>query len=478
MPARRRFLWPVLAGATLVILAAAIAGAEPARAVDPSPFLLGTGINAPNVTAEVTALKTSAVGIGLDVENYTPGATGIFGLAWAPDGVGTGIYGKTNSKGGGSAGVKGELNTGLPGAGSAGVIGTSFSTTDNGPGVYGQHLSSVGTGPGALGETNSAAAFSTGLQGNVLATSPGPGSAGIRGLNSATGASGVGIFGRQNGGGYGVYGATPAGWGVVGLHENKTGTQPGVLGDTNSSTPFAVGVQGKISGSPAGIGAAGVRGDVAGSGSTGVGVWGSHFGSGWGVYGYSANGFGVVGQSPTGFAGYFYGNVNVTGQVLHAASGSMIDDPLDPAHKTLSQASVESPDMKNMYDGIAMTDSKGFAVVRLPAYFQALNKDFRYQLTSLTGLQQVAVAKEISNNRFTIQSEKPRSRISWQVTGIRKDRFANAHRIEPVQAKTAADQGKYLNPQLYGQPQSKAIGAHGQLGAPPALPRAKAVSSR
>ena len=88
--------------------------------------------------------------------------------------------------------------------------------------------------------------------------------------------------------------------------------------------------------------------------------------------------------------------------------------------------------MKNIYDGIATTNAKGFAVVKLPAWFQALNRTFRYQLTSLSGLQNVAVAKEISHNRFTIQSEKPRSRVSWQVdraSGMTP--YANAHRIQP-----------------------------------------------
>src|SRR3954451_16119595 len=129
MPGRSRFLRPALAAATLVIVAVAIAGAEPARAIDPAAFLLATGINAPNVTSAVTAL-TSSGGVSLDIENVSPSATAIYGIASATTGVTTGIYGKTNSTGPGSAGVNGILNTGLPGAGAAGVIGTSFSTTD------------------------------------------------------------------------------------------------------------------------------------------------------------------------------------------------------------------------------------------------------------------------------------------------------------------------------------------------------------
>jgi trimeric autotransporter adhesin len=79
-------------------------------------------------------------------------------------------------------------------------------------------------------------------------------------------------------------------------------------------------------------------------------------------------------------------------------------------------------------------------------------------LTSLSGLQEVAVAKEIANNRFTIQSQRPRSKISWQVTGIRHDRYANAHRTQVIVPKAKADQGKYLYPQLYGKPRREGIG--------------------
>jgi hypothetical protein len=113
--------------------------------------------------------------------------------------------------------------------------------------------------------------------------------------------------------------------------------------------------------------------------------------------------------------------------------------------------------MLDIYNGNIVTNNKGFATVKLPSYFQALNTDFPYQLTSLSGLQEVAIAKEIAHNRFTIQSEKPHSKVSWEVTGIRHDRYANAHRIKMVMPKTGAEKGKYLYPKLYGQPSTKAI---------------------
>jgi hypothetical protein len=60
-----------------------------------------------------------------------------------------------------------------------------------------------------------------------------------------------------------------------------------------------------------------------------------------------------------------------------------IDHPLDPANKYLSHSFVESPDMKNVYDGVVVLDYNGEAVIDLPDWFAALNKDFRYQLTAI-----------------------------------------------------------------------------------------------
>jgi hypothetical protein len=97
--------------------------------------------------------------------------------------------------------------------------------------------------------------------------------------------------------------------------------------------------------------------------------------------------------------------------------------------------------MKNVYDGVVRTNARGFATVGLPSWFQALNRDFRYQLTLLGrsgwGAQAV-VWREIRDNRFVIRS-KPRVKVSWQVTGIRKDAYANANRIAVEVDKTAAD---------------------------------------
>jgi hypothetical protein len=65
--------------------------------------------------------------------------------------------------------------------------------------------------------------------------------------------------------------------------------------------------------------------------------------------------------------------------------------------------------------------------------------------------------------------------VSWQVTGIRHDRYANAHRIQVVVPKEGRADGRYLHPQLYGQPQSK--GETALPGIARRMPKLKAPAS-
>ncbi len=110
--------------------------------------------------------------------------------------------------------------------------------------------------------------------------------------------------------------------------------------------------------------------------------------------------------------------------------------------------------MKNIYDGNATLDANGEALVQLPAWFEALNQDFRYQLTCIGGFAPVFIASEIGNNQFRIGGGTPGMKVSWQVTGTRHDAYANAHRIPVEEAKTAAEAGHYMHPGEAGQPDS------------------------
>ena len=131
------------------------------------------------------------------------------------------------------------------------------------------------------------------------------------------------------------------------------------------------------------------------------------------------------------------GNANIDGSVsvggslnVSGSKNFKIDDPLDPDHKFLYHASVESSEMMNMYTGNVTTDAHGDAAVELPAWFQALNRDFRYQLTVIGQFAQAMVAQEIKNNRFMIKTDKASVKVSWQVTGVRHDAYAKAHPLQ------------------------------------------------
>ena len=112
---------------------------------------------------------------------------------------------------------------------------------------------------------------------------------------------------------------------------------------------------------------------------------------------------------------------------------------------------------RNVYDGTVVTDSEGHATVALPDWFEALNSDFRYQLTVIGQFAHAIVASEIHNNSFTIATDKPGVKVSWQVTGIRQDAWAKAHRIPVEEDRPKTEQGRYLHPELFGRGREGAI---------------------
>jgi hypothetical protein len=78
-------------------------------------------------------------------------------------------------------------------------------------------------------------------------------------------------------------------------------------------------------------------------------------------------------------------------------------------------------------------------------------------LTSIGGFAPVYIAEKVQNNAFKIAGGKPGMEISWQVTGIRQDPWANAHRIPVEQDKTGQERGSYLYPELHGAPPEKSV---------------------
>lgn len=162
------------------------------------------------------------------------------------------------------------------------------------------------------------------------------------------------------------------------------------------------------------------------------------------------------------YAGYFQGKTHINGTLSKLGGSFKIDHPLNPANKYLQHSFVESPDMMNVYNGNAILDEAGEAIVTLPDYFDALNRDFRYQLTSVGApAPNLHIASRIGAaglpNQFTIAGGAPDTEVSWQVTGIREDPWANAHRIEVEVDKPANEQGYYLTPVEHGMAASAGI---------------------
>jgi hypothetical protein len=175
--------------------------------------------------------------------------------------------------------------------------------------------------------------------------------------------------------------------------------------------------------------------------------------------------------SPNSWAGYFAGDVNMTNDLnvvntisaFTATAGIKaftIDHPLDPKNKILRHSSVESADMMNIYNGNVTTNASGKATVTLPSYFEALNKDYKYQLTVVDQNQfaQVRISKKIAGNQFEIMTDKPNVEISWQVAGVRHDAAAEKFRIIVEENKAVQSTGKYIWPQAFedGQTQTSA----------------------
>jgi hypothetical protein len=192
-------------------------------------------------------------------------------------------------------------------------------------------------------------------------------------------------------------------------------------------------------------GGVGVRGSSAqtsldlGDSNHGVGIHGIGNDHAIGVLGVTRDGVGVLGRASgsTGFAGVFQGDVEVTGKLVATLRASRINHPLD-ARRYLIHAAVECPEMKTVYDGIVVLDGAGEGIVRLPIWFETLNRDVRYQLTPIgspaTGLH---IAREIENNEFVVGGGAPGMKVCWQVTGVRQDEWAKSNPIHDEEDKEA-----------------------------------------
>lgn len=67
------------------------------------------------------------------------------------------------------------------------------------------------------------------------------------------------------------------------------------------------------------------------------------------------------------------------------------------------------------------------------------------------------VAEEVNGNRFRIGGGRGGMKVSWQVTGIRQDAWANANRIRVEERKPEYARGYYLHPEAFGMPRERGV---------------------
>jgi hypothetical protein len=338
------------------------------------------------------------------------GATGATGAKGATGATGaTGPAGATGAAG--PAGPQGPAGTlTLPFLGSADGSGNAvFNITNTSP----NHSAVAGHGGQALAGANA-------------------GGVGVSGFGGASN----GNSSETGTGGYGINGVGGAG----------TGSN-----DTGGSGVYATGGNGNQD--AYGIGGPGIMASGGTGGSTGGDGIDAYSGTGE----IGSNGTGIYAFSILSLAGEFSGSVDVEGTLSKSSGSFKIDHPLDPANKYLYHSFVESPDMKNIYDGTVTTDGSGTAIVTMPTWFEALNTDFRYQLTVIGQFAQAIVAAKMTNGSFTIKTSRPGVEVSWQVTGIRQDAWANAHRVPLEVDKAQRDQGHYIHPELFGHEGEQSI---------------------
>ena len=416
----------------------------------------GTG-----VVGYVTA--TTGTTYGVFGQSDSIEGTGVYGRATATSGINYGVYGLSASPNG--TGVFGwaTATTGF----TYGVIGQSASTS--GTGVVGSATAITGINYGVLGESLStegrgvvgSATATTGITyGGYFESASGEGF-GVVGSATATWGYTYGVFGRSDSPyGKGVlgraYATTGVNYGVYGLSSSTDGR--GVFGWATATTGAAWGVYGR-SESTSGRAVVGIANATTGT------TYGGHFENvspyGRGVVGSATatlgNTVGVYGRcdSPDGYGVYSVGRFAATG-----TKAFQIDHPLQPETYYLNHFCTEAPEPLNAYSGNVVTDAQGYAVVRLPDYFESINRDFRYQLTVIGEFAQAIVSQKIRNNQFVIRTDKPFIEVSWRVEAVRNDRWVQQYGFQTEQEKEKEIQGRYLHPELYGQPKERGIHYH------------------
>jgi hypothetical protein len=341
------------------------------------------------VNASGDTMSGSASGGLLSATNTNTGGAGVAGYCYASGG--SGVLGQ-----GASSGVWGYSSS--PGDGVRGIYGqaTNAGAYQN----YGGYFTAAGaTGVGVFGEASGSSGhavsnYASGANGyGVYSYASGTNGRGVYGIASnsgavtnyggyftASGTTGRGVYGRssnasgRNYGGYfeasggdgrGVYGNGDARGGYFRSNGVSGDGVFGYGGGTGTYNPFNFSFYDYTKGGffqAAGDFGIGVMAECFSDGSDDTYHLRTYAGyfhedgnyNGIGVYAHTESGYaGLIASSGTSgdYAGRFNGDVAIIGNLTKSSGAFKIDHPMYPDTKYLNHSFLESPDMKNVYDG-------------------------------------------------------------------------------------------------------------------------------
>jgi hypothetical protein len=272
---------------------------------------------------------------------------------------------------------------------------------------------------------------------------------------------------------------------LIANNTNALNTSAAIIANTNSTSNASTAVLGETSGAAYGIiglATAGSTAEAATYGNNlrnngGAGVLGNGFNgvlgisnqsTGYGVYAENfdniaplGNGVGVAGKGFYGVLGIDRYSGTQTGAYGVYANGNMgatgtktfnIDHPKDPENKFLRHFSIESNEVLNFYRGTAVFDANGNAVIKLPDYFNDINKNISYQLTPIGAYMTLFIEEKVNaKNQFKVSGGISGKEVSWAVYAERNDLYLqkNPNHREVEVEKKGIQKGKYLIPALY-----------------------------
>ncbi|MCX7863389.1 MAG: hypothetical protein N2449_10390 [Bacteroidales bacterium] len=320
--------------------------------------------------------------------------------------------------------------------------------------IRGEYTPATGLGVGVRGQTASNDGYGVvGYNSNTNAPTTFPQSAGVFGQTDAP--NSIGVWGLANNNttnqSFGVWGETRGAnsIGVVGIGNGLTS---GTLPTSGAGAYFRGQTYGVYAFSSGGSATYGVYAKNDGNNGNGIFAEASVGTGAWALWAKCTSG---------GYAGYFNGNVNITGSLSKGSGSFLIDHPLDPLNKTLRHNFVESPENLCLYRGKVKLDEKGEAQVPMPEYFKALTKEEEATII-LTPIGKIPFlvsyewAEDYSS--FYIYGE-PHREVSYQVMADRDDPVMKLlyKPVEEEKGNGNFEKGYLIYPKAYGYPESMSI---------------------